>query len=139
MQWSIVDDGCIIDLMDLGHRSNTNTGFLRSIVDGGVYIFDSMNLGHNNMQNNGSRISRSTHDGVFVFDSMQNNHDSFKNLERFIIGEKTEECCSICLVEFSIGSRAIRMPQPCSHIFHQPCITKWLNINHTCPLCRRNV
>ncbi|KAK7342900.1 hypothetical protein VNO80_25858 [Phaseolus coccineus] len=144
MQWSIVDDGCIIDLMDLGHRmntnNNTNPGFLRSTEDAGVYMFDPMNLSHsNNMQNNDSRILRSTHDGLFIYDSMQNNHDSIKNLQRFRIEEKTEECCCICLVEFSIGSRAIRMPQPCSHIFHQHCITKWLNISHTCPLCRRNI
>ena len=150
MQWSIVDDGCIIDLMDLGprmdlgHRSNTNNDinaeFLRSTEDGGVYIFDSMNMDHNNnMQNNGSITLTSTQDGVFIFDSIQNNHNSVQNLERFKIEEKTEESCCICLGEFSIGSRAICMPKPCSHIFHQHCITKWLNISHTCPLCRRNI
>ncbi|ESW05430.1 hypothetical protein PHAVU_011G178500 [Phaseolus vulgaris] len=100
MQWSIVDDSCIIDLMDLGHRNTANndinTEFLRSTEDGGVYIFDSMNLGQsNNMHNNG------------------------------------KESYCICLGDFSIGSRAIRMPQPCSHIFHQHCITEWLNISHT--------
>ena len=116
MQWSIVDDGCIIDLMDLGHRNNTNNDinaeFLRSTEDGGVYIFDSMNLDHNNnMQNNGNRTLRSFQDGVFIFDSMQNNNNSGQNLERFKIEEKREESCCICLGEFSIGSRAIRMPQ----------------------------
>ncbi|CAJ1930706.1 unnamed protein product [Sphenostylis stenocarpa] len=189
MQWSNVDDICIIDFMDLGHRSNNNnytySGVRRSTEDVGVSIFDFMNTGHdnmendrvlrsieegvyiidfvnsghnnNNVQNNGSRISRSTEDGVFIFDSMNlneihytennvgvlsmnlANHDSVRNLESFTVEEKTEDSCSICLMELSFGSRAIRMPHPCSHIFHQHCITRWLNISHTCPLCRRTI
>nr|KYP43539.1 RING-H2 finger protein ATL2B [Cajanus cajan] len=47
--------------------------------------------------------------------------------------------CSICLEVLSNGSKAICMPQPCFHIFHQNCIVKWLNISGTCPLCRRTI
>ncbi|WVZ04520.1 hypothetical protein V8G54_025326 [Vigna mungo] len=137
MQWSIVDDGFIIEFVIQNHRNNAHNGNLRSgEEDGEVYIFDSMTFGGSNMQNNNYRNLRSNQDSVLIFDSVQNNYDSF---ERFIIEEKTEDSCSICLEELAIGSRAIRLPHPCSHIFHSHCIKKWLNINHTCPLCRRNI
>ncbi|XP_059654590.1 probable E3 ubiquitin-protein ligase RHY1A [Cornus florida] len=42
--------------------------------------------------------------------------------------------CTICLEEFSDEQSIIRMP--CSHIYHGECITKWLKMNHSCPLCR---
>jgi len=84
-----------------------------------VVFISLINLSHNNMQNSGSRILRSIQDGTFFFDSMQNNHDYVKNLERFRIKEKIKEYCLHMSWELSIGSRAIRPPQPCSRIFHQ--------------------
>lgn len=67
---------------------------------------------------------------------------SFQNLERFIIEggpEYESKMCSICLGDLSIGIKAIRLPTPCSHVFHQDCIIQWLNKSNTCPLCRRPV
>ncbi|KAK4402719.1 E3 ubiquitin-protein ligase RING1-like [Sesamum angolense] len=45
-----------------------------------------------------------------------------------------EESCSICLEEFSDGGLGTRLP--CSHMFHENCIVRWLQGNHVCPLCR---
>ena len=42
--------------------------------------------------------------------------------------------CTICLMELSEGTDAILLP--CEHIFHEKCITKWLKVHNTCPLCR---
>ena len=42
--------------------------------------------------------------------------------------------CSICLCEVNDGQDAILLP--CGHMFHDPCVTKWLKIHNTCPLCR---
>ncbi|KAL9317825.1 hypothetical protein ACSQ67_014342 [Phaseolus vulgaris] len=85
--------------------------FLRSTEDGGVYIFDSMNLDHNNnMQNNGSRTLRSTQDGVFIFDSMQNNRNSFQNLERFKIEEKTKSLVAFVLGNFQLDQEQFACP-----------------------------
>nr|KYP46777.1 RING-H2 finger protein ATL2L [Cajanus cajan] len=72
------------------------------------------------------------------------NQDSIKNLEVIRIQEKTGQSrdspsCSICLGVLSNRSKAIRMPHPCFHIFHQHCIIKWLKISNTCPLCRRTI
>lgn len=47
--------------------------------------------------------------------------------------------CAICLVEFCIADDAIRLPDPCGHVYHEDCIMRWLKRTNTCPLCRRHV
>ena len=42
--------------------------------------------------------------------------------------------CSICLMEINEGIDTILLP--CGHMFHDNCVTKWLKIHNTCPLCR---
>ena len=42
--------------------------------------------------------------------------------------------CSICLMDINDGQKTILLP--CGHMFHDECVTKWLNIHNTCPLCR---
>ena len=42
--------------------------------------------------------------------------------------------CSICLMEINEGRDTILLP--CGHMFHNGCVTKWLSIHNTCPLCR---
>nr|GMC56318.1 E3 ubiquitin-protein ligase RING1-like [Ipomoea batatas] len=44
---------------------------------------------------------------------------------------KPKETCSICLGGLI---KATRMP--CSHVFHQRCIVRWLKRSNECPLCR---
>ena len=62
---------------------------------------------------------------------------SIEDLERVKIETPMEvKVCSICLDAITIGMEAIRMPQPCSHLYHQNCIVDWLNRSNTCPLCR---
>jgi len=44
--------------------------------------------------------------------------------------------CSICLGCFVDGEEVSVMPCPLrGHEFHPECITKWLGISSTCPLC----
>ncbi|XVF62445.1 hypothetical protein PTKIN_Ptkin09bG0008400 [Pterospermum kingtungense] len=42
--------------------------------------------------------------------------------------------CSICLEELAVGSEEACLP--CSHVFHDLCITTWLNKKKRCPCCR---
>ena len=42
--------------------------------------------------------------------------------------------CTICLNEITEDMEVILLP--CEHIFHSKCITLWLKIHNTCPLCR---
>ncbi|KAL6223901.1 hypothetical protein ACLB2K_002758 [Fragaria x ananassa] len=45
--------------------------------------------------------------------------------------------CAICLDDFEVGRHTSRLP--CLHVFHGPCILKWLKIDLHCPLCRYSV
>ncbi len=47
-------------------------------------------------------------------------------------GQRT---CSVCMEDFVVGELA-RKPR-CNHLFHQTCLWPWLDLNRTCPSCRR--
>ncbi|KAE8663154.1 Vacuolar ATP synthase catalytic subunit-related / V-ATPase-related / vacuolar proton pump-related [Hibiscus syriacus] len=42
--------------------------------------------------------------------------------------------CSVCLEDIEIGSETKEMP--CKHKFHSGCITPWLELHSSCPVCR---
>lgn len=44
------------------------------------------------------------------------------------------EDCTICLSTFR--SRETMITLPCRHHYHAACVTKWLKVNKTCPVCK---
>jgi hypothetical protein len=42
--------------------------------------------------------------------------------------------CAICMGTYVTGT--YRSHLPCGHMFHQKCMTRWLGVKLTCPLCR---
>ncbi|XP_061355344.1 E3 ubiquitin-protein ligase CIP8-like [Gastrolobium bilobum] len=129
-------------------RSRLELGYNLSMLSNGrysVYHLDSLDLVYNhNMQNNVTDQRGYVFGGSVDLDGgvsrvdQSTTQESFQNLEEVTIEAESSsitEDCSICLGE--IGSRAIGLP--CSHLFHRDCITKWLTIRNTCPLCRCSV
>ncbi|XP_068648784.1 E3 ubiquitin-protein ligase At1g63170-like [Aristolochia californica] len=55
--------------------------------------------------------------------------------ERIISAE--DAVCSICLAKY--GDNEELRELPCVHFFHVECVDKWLKINASCPLCKREV
>ncbi|KAI9109816.1 hypothetical protein K1719_018857 [Acacia pycnantha] len=48
----------------------------------------------------------------------------------------TPESCAVCLYEFECEEE-IRCLTNCKHIFHRPCLDRWMDHDQkTCPLCR---
>ncbi|NWW79686.1 PJA2 ligase, partial [Climacteris rufus] len=45
-----------------------------------------------------------------------------------------EQCCPICCSEYVDGETITELP--CHHLFHKPCVTRWLQRSGTCPVCR---
>ncbi|XP_022716202.1 E3 ubiquitin ligase BIG BROTHER-related-like [Durio zibethinus] len=52
-----------------------------------------------------------------------------------IIPRFSSEQCVICFEELSLQAKDDLTSMPCSHLFHENCIVKWLNTSHLCPLC----
>lgn len=45
--------------------------------------------------------------------------------------------CAICMGTYVAGT--YRSHLPCGHAFHQKCMTRWLGVKQTCPLCRHKL
>nr|GLL36613.1 E3 ubiquitin-protein ligase CIP8-like [Ipomoea trifida] len=61
-----------------------------------------------------------------------------KSLKRKRIEDGAGSCCVICLEELKVGRDVAVMP--CSHhSFHDDCLSSWLEISPSCPLCRRKM
>ena len=58
-------------------------------------------------------------------------HNPFIFIEMTDIENNDE--CTICLSNES-NNEWVKLG--CHHIFHRTCISQWLSINNTCPICR---
>lgn len=45
--------------------------------------------------------------------------------------------CSICLSDYEKGEELTTLP--CLHRFHKDCVSKWLPLNRTCPVCKHDI
>ncbi|XP_035674276.1 RING finger protein 24-like isoform X8 [Branchiostoma floridae] len=49
----------------------------------------------------------------------------------------SNETCAVCLEDFKLMEEIGLCP--CGHAFHRKCISKWLEIRNTCPMCNSQV
>lgn len=53
-------------------------------------------------------------------------------------GCKDGSVCAICSEEYGEGQPVYESNNPqCGHQFHKKCMDKWLDIQHTCPVCNQ--
>lgn len=46
--------------------------------------------------------------------------------------------CVVCLGQLQHGETVVKI-ESCSHVFHEECIDRWLQLHKTCPICRSRV
>ena len=56
----------------------------------------------------------------------------YKNLKN-----KEDKSCPICFEEYK--DSCVILKTKCQHLFHEECINKWKSINHSSPICRKNI
>jgi hypothetical protein len=98
---------------------------------------------NSNIGNNFTNASMNSESNNGVSEEFKNNLEEIIVDEEFISKEKQ---CSICLEEFKLGEKYIKLPcqtekEDEKHIFHSgndTCsgIKPWLERNNTCPMCR---
>ncbi|GAU18493.1 hypothetical protein TSUD_366760 [Trifolium subterraneum] len=111
------------NLLTRNHNRNVSSS---AYVDG-HQIFD--------VVNNINQLSNQVQSSTRNVETNQRQH-FYRNLPRIKVTEAMT--CSVCLVEFLVGSKAIQLP--CSHIYHDECIMSWFDRSkNTCPMCRRLV
>lgn len=44
--------------------------------------------------------------------------------------------CVICMAPVDLLTLRARMLTPCNHVFHAPCLQRWMEVKMECPTCR---
>merc|ERR1719510_1693945 len=47
--------------------------------------------------------------------------------------------CAVCKDDFEKGDKILLFPCPNKHIYHKDCITPWLKLHNSCPVCRHEL
>ena len=66
---------------------------------------------------------------------IQNNENIIENSKKIIdINETNEKECIICFSDYKSDDKLAELE--CNHIYHDSCITRWLQKDLSCPICR---
>lgn len=58
---------------------------------------------------------------------------SLKSFE-YIDQSQASDICSVCYSDYTFGDELVILK--CNHMFHKLCISKWLDQNGRCPICK---
>lgn len=72
---------------------------------------------------------------TFMYERQNNNNNNNNNCDSSESNSNRWAQCAICLSILQTGDTVKRIPI-CKHFFHIECITKWLRLHSTCPMCR---
>lgn len=62
---------------------------------------------------------------------------STKTLSKDAAGAMAAEVCAVCQYSFRANEEVTCLP--CGHNYHKDCVTRWLSLHCTCPVCREEV
>ncbi|XP_038877426.1 E3 ubiquitin-protein ligase RNF126-like [Benincasa hispida] len=48
-----------------------------------------------------------------------------------------KDVCAVCIEDFLPDESGKQIP--CGHVYHQSCLSSWLSVGDSCPLCRRHI
>ena len=90
-------------------------------------------------------IMRSHRSGSDFIEVMRNRRrqgpptaEVIESIESIYILEKMGECdCKICGENFKVDEEAKILE--CEHLFHDACLSPWLRIKNSCPVCRHSI
>lgn len=60
-----------------------------------------------------------------------------RKVEKDMLDDQGKAECSICMDSVELGDQVTSLP--CTHWFHEACITAWLKEHDTCPHCRKGI
>ncbi|CAN4096313.1 unnamed protein product [Withania somnifera] len=65
-------------------------------------------------------------------------HESIAQVQVLPMVNCEDGLCVVCMEGFQRGvdDHHHGKKVPCGHVFHANCLTKWLSIRNSCPLCR---
>ncbi|KAL8162883.1 hypothetical protein V2J09_014372 [Rumex salicifolius] len=96
----------------------------------------------NQLLNPDRDFTESDYDMLLALD--ENNHEhlgasnaQISNLPESIVQTSSNDSCTICLEEPSIGETIRHLP--CLHKFHKECIDSWLRRKRSCPICKSDI
>jgi len=60
-------------------------------------------------------------------------------VSKFKVGDiaKEDATCAVCLGDYEDNNEIRYLP--CNHHFHSECVDQWLQLNKTCPLCKKDI
>jgi hypothetical protein len=134
-------------------NSQTNNLNNNDLIFADIFVMPSNDFFMDNFASNFTSNFINPFQRIVFFQSMQNqqpqgnppaSREVLEKLKRFKMNQdycKKDEknileypACSICLTEIEEGAETVLMP--CGHLYHDPCVVKWLKMHNTCPVCR---
>lgn len=108
-----------------------------------IFCYDCCKCERHNSNNtihyNNNYDSESEYEYQIEEEDISNNKPINVNQLFIVIDMNQEkEMCCVCIEPMTKGQDIVTLNN-CSHAFHKDCITPWIKLNNTCPLCRASV